>query len=161
MEIERKFLVSLLPSQLEHYPKRIISQAYLCTNPVLRIRQNNSSYILTYKSSGLRSRIEEEMPLTQEAFAHLLKKTDGNIISKTRYEIPHTFQNHAYTIELDVFHGIYEGLFLAEVEFENEEDADAYEPPEWFGTEVTYDGRYHNSSLCTLTPQEIKKLVAG
>ena len=50
-------------------------------------------------------------------------------------------------IELDVFKAPYEGLLLAEVEFPSEEAAKAYEPPKWFGEDVTYQTRYHNSTL--------------
>ena len=51
------------------------------------------------------------------------------------------------TIELDVFHEDYDGLLLAEVEFESEEQANTYIPPEWFGEDVTYSSAYHNSTL--------------
>ena len=50
-------------------------------------------------------------------------------------------------IELDVFHGEYEGVLLAEVEFPTEEDANAYTAPDWFGEDVTYSTRYHNSTM--------------
>lgn len=160
MEIERKFLIHEIPANLENYPHHEIKQAYLCTEPVVRIRQKNEQYILTYKSKGLRSRIEEEMPLTKEAFEHLLTKADGNIIHKTRYLISNEFNNQVYTIELDQFHGVYEGIWLAEVEFATEEQADQYQMPDWFDKEVTYDGSYHNSRLSSMSLNEIKELVA-
>ena len=50
-------------------------------------------------------------------------------------------------IELDVFHGEYEGVLLAEVEFPTEEAANAYTAPDWFGEDVTYSTRYHNSTM--------------
>lgn len=160
MEIERKFLVKQLPEQLSTYPHHNISQAYLCTEPVVRIRQLDDSYILTYKSKGLRSRIEEEMPLTKDAFHHLSEKADGNVIVKTRYLIPDHRNAKNYTIELDCFHDLFEGLYLAEVEFESEKDADSYVPPEWFSQEVTYDGNYHNSRLSEMSKENIQKLLS-
>ena len=160
MEIERKFLIKTIPESIAKYPHHEIKQAYLCTEPVIRIRQKDEHYILTYKSAGLRSRIEEEMPLSKNAFEHLLTKADGNVIHKTRYLIPNEFNDHNYTIELDEFHGIYDGIWLAEVEFESEEQADRYTMPDWFLEEVTYDGSYHNSSLSSMSIEEIKKLVA-
>ncbi|MFZ2180140.1 MAG: adenylate cyclase, partial [Blautia wexlerae] len=51
------------------------------------------------------------------------------------------------TIELDVFDAPYEGLYLAEVEFSSEEQALSYNPPVWFGEDVTNSGKYHNSRL--------------
>ena len=83
MEIERKFLIdqTQLPGNLESYPHNRLEQAYIITHPVLRIRQKNDQYILTYKGEGLMSREEVEFPLPQEAYEKLLTKTEGNIIS--------------------------------------------------------------------------------
>lgn len=50
MEIERKYLVRALPAHLDSYPYHTIEQAYLCTEPVIRIRRQDDSYYLTYKS---------------------------------------------------------------------------------------------------------------
>ena len=74
MEIERKFLVAAPPSGYEAFPFHQIEQAYLCTGPVVRIRREDQSYYLTYKSSGALSREEYNLPLTSEAYAHLRKR---------------------------------------------------------------------------------------
>ena len=42
MEIERKFLVSAIPDKLESYNIKEIEQAYISTNPTIRIRKSNS-----------------------------------------------------------------------------------------------------------------------
>ena len=146
MEIERKFLIekAKLPENLEEFARHEIEQGYLCTEPVVRIRREDESYYLTYKSKGLLAREEYNLPLNREAYLHLKPKADGIVIVKTRYRIP---ERDGLTIELDVFHGDYEGLLLAEVEFPSEEAANAYEPPAWFGEDVTYSSRYHNSTL--------------
>jgi CYTH domain-containing protein len=146
MEIERKFLVQKqdLPDDLQRYPFRNIEQAYLCTEPVVRIRRQDDAYFLTYKSKGLLAREEYNLPLTAKSYEHLKEKADGIILSKTRYLIP---EKNGLTIELDLFDAPYEGLYLAEVEFASEEEARAYEPPAWFGEDVTYSTRYHNSRL--------------
>jgi adenylate cyclase len=52
-------------------------------------------------------------------------------------------------VELDIFEGELEGLRVAEVEFPDEDAAHAFEPPDWFGPEVTDDHRYANESLAT------------
>lgn len=146
MEIERKYLVNKenLPENLEQFSSRRIEQGYLCTEPVVRIRRQNDEYFLTYKSKGLMSREEYNLPLTKEAYEHLKPKADGIVISKTRYLIP---EKNGLTIELDVFHDDYEGLLLAEVEFSSEEEANTYVAPEWFGEDVTFSSEYHNSTL--------------
>lgn len=147
MEIERKFLIKKLPDNLTSYKARKIEQAYLCTDPVVRVRRDNDDYYLTYKSKGMIVREEYNLPLTKEAYGHLLAKADGNIITKTRYEIP---EKDDLTIELDVFEGKFDGLLLAEVEFTSEEEALGYIPPEWFGEDVSNSTKYHNSTLSRL-----------
>lgn len=147
MEIERKFLIKKLPDNLTSYKARKIEQAYLCTDPVVRVRRDNDDYYLTYKSKGMIIREEYNLPLTKEAYGHLLAKADGNIITKTRYEIP---EKENLTIELDVFEGKFDGLLLAEVEFASEEEALCYIPPEWFGEDVSNSTKYHNSTLSRL-----------
>ena len=143
MEIEKKFTVKTLPNNLADYEFHIIEQAYLNTNPVIRIRRQDDAYYLTYKGSGLLAREEYNLPLNAEAYAHLLPKADGNIISKKRYLIPY----HSYTIELDIFDKPFAPLIIAEVEFESLEDAETFIAPDWFAEDVTFDKSYHNSNL--------------
>ena len=143
MEIERKFLVEQIPFELDGYSCFRIEQAYLCTEPVLRIRRKDDAYILTYKGPGFLMREEHEFPLTEEAYRHLMEKADGNRIMKNRYLIPYA----TYTIELDVFDPPFAPLVLAEVEFSTEEEAKKFTPPDWFGEEVTYDSTYTNAAM--------------
>ena len=149
MEIERKFLVETAPENLESYPFHMIEQAYLCTEPVVRIRREDYSNYLTYKYKGLLSREEYNLPLTEEAYQHLLTKADGNILTKKRYLIPVDGRDDL-TIEFDVFEGKFEGLMLAEVEFSSEDEALAFVPPSWFSRDVTFTREYQNSRLSKL-----------
>ena len=151
MEIEKKYLVSKLPDNLSDYTDFELEQCYLCSNPTIRIRKKNEDYILTYKNR-VKPSVEDgrlcvsdevELPLTKESYEHLRQKADGNQITKTRYLIPY----EGYRIELDVFHGDYEGFYLAEVEFETEEQSTRFLPPEWFGKDVSGDYHYTNSYL--------------
>ena len=144
MEIERKYLLHQLPDHLEQYPFHKIEQGYLCTAPVVRIRRQDQEYYLTYKGSGLMIREEYNLPLTEEAYLHLREKADGILLSKTRYLLPLT---DGLTAELDIFDAPYEGLWLVEVEFSNQESAEKFVPPKWFGEDVTFSSRYHNSTL--------------
>ena len=147
MEIERKFFITELPENLTQYNCRRIEQGYLCTAPVVRIRRQDEEYYLTYKSKGMMVREEYNLPLTAEAYAHLREKTDGNLISKQRYLIP---LNETLTAELDIFDAPFAPLMLAEVEFSSEEEANSFVPPAWFGEDVTFSGKYHNSYLSCL-----------
>ncbi|MBR0411573.1 MAG: CYTH domain-containing protein [Eubacterium sp.] len=152
MEIERKFLIKKLPEHINSYPCDMIRQAYICTDPVIRIRQKNDQYILTVKSSGLLARKEVEFPFKAGSFMDLMKKADGNIIEKKRYRIP---EKDGLTIELDIFQGVFEGFIMAEVEFPDLDRAAAYTAPPWFGKEVTKDSRFHNSALSRLDSRGI------
>ena len=139
MEIERKYLIDRLPDNLEAYPRKKIEQAYLNT-----AENYETGDFLTYKGSGMMVREEYNLPLNKESYEHLREKADGIILSKTRYLIP---LDGKLTIELDVFDAPYENLYLAEVEFETEEEAVNFTPPSWFGEDVTFSSRYHNSVL--------------
>lgn len=82
MEIERKYLIHKLPENLDTYPYKKIEQAYLCTEPVVRIRKQNQEYFLTYKGKGLLVREEHNLPLTEAAYLHLKEKADGIVLPK-------------------------------------------------------------------------------
>ena len=144
MEIERKYLLKELPD-LSKYEFHKIEQAYLCISPVVRVRREDDTYYMTYKGGGMMAREEYNLPLTKESYEHLKAKADGNVISKTRYLIPLEVQG--LVAEVDVFEAPFAPLILAEVEFESEEQANAFVPPVWFGEDVTFDGRYHNSYM--------------
>lgn len=155
MEIERKYLVAKLPDRYETYPSSLIRQGYLNTAPVVRVRKDGEEYYLTYKGKGLMAREEYNLPLTKEAYGHLIQKADGIILSKRRYRIPlwevcapsQKEKARGLTVELDIFEGDYKGLVLAEVEFPGIEEAEAFIPPDWFGKDVTFSGEYQNSRL--------------
>ncbi len=68
MEIERKFKVRMLPAQYKDSPHCMIEQAYLCTDPVVRVRCQDDQYYLTYKGKGLLEREEYNLPLTRESY---------------------------------------------------------------------------------------------
>lgn len=141
-EIERKFKVKEIPD-LKRYDFKCIEQGYLNTNPVIRVRKEDDKYYMTYKGKGHIEREEYNLPLNKESYDHLIIKSDGKIITKKRYLIPYD----KYTIELDVFENDYQGLIIAEVEFESMEEANAFAPPEWFGEDVSKDKNYTNAHL--------------
>ena len=81
MEIERKYLITHPPKGYETHPSSLIEQAYLCTQPVIRIRKEDDQYYLTYKGKGLLAREEHNLPLTKDAYLHLLPKADGIVLT--------------------------------------------------------------------------------
>lgn len=166
MEIERKFTVRKLPENLASYPCHVIEQAYLNTDPVVRIRREDDSFYLTYKGKGLMAREEYNLPLNEESYYHLRKKADGNVISKKRYVIPiespvfdmtdssgarEIIDQTSLCVELDIFEPPFAPLVIAEVEFPSREMAEAFQMLDWFSQDVTNDPAYHNSNLSRRT----------
>ena len=143
MEIERKFLLSHIPT-LTDLDSKQIKQAYISTSPVIRIRQLDNLYFLTVKSHGHMAREEFEMAISEEEFDTLLKKVDSNVISKTRYYIP---LHDNLTAELDMYYDNLEGLSTVEVEFSSIDEANNFTPPNWFGLDVTNTKEYKNNYL--------------
>ena len=144
-EIERKFLVKGEYKTHAMRSSRIV-QGYLSsvTGRTVRIRIRGEKGYITVKGksneSGLsRYEWEKEIPLNEAE--ELLLLCEPGAIDKTRYEI----QAGKHIFEVDEFYGDNEGLTLAEVELESEDES--YEKPEWLGEEVTGDRRYYNSSL--------------
>lgn len=143
-EIERKFLVDI-PKFLGFVSRTRgtasqIEQGYLSiAPPVVRIRVENygpgqNRAFLTVKGPGLLSRTEVECQLSLEAANDLLFMCSGTRIGKTRYSVDGW--------EVDVFHGVLEGLVVAEIELKAEDQE--FEAPHWLGAEVTHDARYTN-----------------
>jgi hypothetical protein len=79
-----------------------------------------------------------------EVILHVDADREGRRLEKTRCLIPGSGD---LTIELDVYAGGLSGLTVAEVEFGSEDAANAFQPPGWFGSEVTHVGRFKNQKL--------------
>jgi adenylate cyclase len=155
-EIERKFLVKLLPENLEQYPHEDIVQGYLVVTEdgtEIRLRQRGEKHFQTVKSGSGKIRLESEIEITANQFNSLWEVTKGKRIKKTRYEIP----NESGVIELDVYHGDLDGLLSAEMEFSNEEESNKFVAPEWMSEEITDDKRYKNQNLALHGMPEIKE----
>ena len=143
IEIERRFLVERVPDDLPT-PVRI-EQAYLVTEPVsVRVRRTDRARFLTIKAGSGLSRTEIERELTDEEFDALWQQPTELRIEKRRHELA---LGNGHTAELDLFDGDLAGRVIVEVEFSDTDAAARFDPPDWFGTEVTDDGRYTNAAL--------------
>jgi adenylate cyclase len=145
MEIERKFLLERLPDEAAE-PRRI-EQGYLALDEgtEVRVRRWPDGHALTVKHGSGEVRTEVELMLSEEEFSELWPLTEGRRVHKTRW-IAALGELEA---ELDVYEGELHGLLVAEVEFPDEEASGTFEPPDWFGAEVTEDSRYSNERLAT------------
>ena len=101
---------------------------------------------MTVKRGAQLVRDEEEITLTKEQFETLWPMTENRCIVKKRY-ILHPDNRPNVTIEVDVYEEELEGLIIAEVEFSSVEESEAFNPPDWFGREVTSIAQYKNRNL--------------
>lgn len=146
MEIERKFLVVGDSWRQMAGDGLYCEQGYLSAAPdgaTVRVRRMGGRGFLTVKGStrGV-SRIEMEYEIPgEDARAMLENLCGGRTVQKTRYRM-HTC---GMIWEIDEFFAANEGLVLAEVELENENQS--FEAPTWLGQEVSHDPRYFNAAL--------------
>lgn len=146
IEIERKFLITSQDFKKEAFTQNRIKQGYLSSVPerTVRVRVKADRAFMTVKGasndSGL-SRFEWEKEITLEDANQLLLLCEKGVIDKTRFEVKKG--KHIY--EIDEFYGENEGLIMAEIELNSENEN--FEKPSWLGKEVTSDNRYYNSYL--------------
>tara|TARA_B100001750_G_C15494912_1_gene593551 strand:- start:1669 stop:2130 length:462 start_codon:yes stop_codon:yes gene_type:complete len=143
LEIERRFLVDqskfILPDK-----KKSIKQAYLMfdDSQVLRIRKIENNFLLTYKYKKTNiNRLEFEYQIPNEDGDKLMSLSKHFIIEKDRYY--HQLGKHLW--EIDIFYGKNQGLVIAEIEL-NDENEDI-EIPSWIGKEISNDDKYLNFNL--------------
>ncbi len=146
IEIERKFLVLSDIYKLEAHNSINIEQGYLNSDPArtVRVRIKGKKGYLTIKGIGSESgmsRFEWEKEIQVDEAKMLMNLCESVIIQKTRFEV--TVGNHLF--EIDDFYGDNQGLVVAEIELNSEEEL--FEKPNWLGEEVTNDQKYYNSQL--------------
>ena len=127
-----------------------LRQGYLAADEHRSIRVRDAGAdgcTLTIKAGSGGERTELEWEIEQREFDAAWPHTVGQRVEKTRWRIPYRDAGGDHVIELDVFGGELRGLVFAEVEFATHEAFVAFAPPDWFGTEVTNDGRYTNAAL--------------
>lgn len=146
IEIERKFLVTSKAFKTEAFSQNKIAQGYLSSVPerTVRVRIKGDKGFVTVKGissdSGM-SRFEWEKEIPVDEAENLLKLCEKGIIDKIRFNVK--IGNH--TFEVDEFYGENEGLIIAEIELNSENEV--FERPNWLEEEVTNDKRYYNSYL--------------
>lgn len=150
LEIERKFLVDTQKWNPTDEGTRLV-QAYLSIdpNPTVRIRIAGEKAFLTIKGrSETISRPEFEYEIPVNEALDLMKLAISHPVEKIRYEIMH----EGFLWEVDVFSGKNNGLVIAELELESEDQS--FPRPDWLLTEVSGDRRYYNSYLSVHPFQE-------
>ena len=143
-EIERKFLVDAMPETLGAGVR--LRQGYLAVDGdvEVRIRVDDKGARLTVKAGAGLSRTEVELPLPDEAAEDLWSHTEGRRVEKVRHR--QTLEG-GFVAEVDVYEGDLDGLLTVEVEFPGEAEAAAFQPPQWFGSELTGQAGWSNAAL--------------
>ena len=161
MEIERQFLVDIIPSLPSGYDS--ILQGYVSLLPEIRIRavrpmQEEEKFYLTVKRGAGLVREEWETAISSREFSHLVECLEKNtfFIEKRRYYLPLV---DGHVAEYNRHSGHLRGFDYVEVEFDNEEEARAFEIPYWFGREVTDDPRFTYGKLARVNGFQLAKMI--
>ena len=145
-EIERKYLVVGEFKHLAHNSMHLV-QGYIASGRrTVRVRIGEGGAWLTIKGpsrNGGLSRFEWEKEIDAKEALELLQLAEGAVIDKVRYYVDY----EGHTIEVDEFHGDNEGLVMAEIELQSEDERVVL--PAWLGREVTGEKRFYNSHLRT------------
>lgn len=145
-EIERKFLVLNDSYKRESFSHSHIQQGYITSERgrTVRIRIRDEKAYITIKGpsvNGGLSRYEFEQEIPKDDAHQLMMLCEPGIIDKIRWLV----RSGDHTFEVDEFFGDNEGLVMAEVELQSEDDV--VQIPDFIGDEVTGDRRYYNSQL--------------
>ena len=149
MEIERKYLVTSDCYKELAVARYHIRQGYISREKTgtVRVRITDDKAYLTIKgkpAAGHFARYEWEKEIDVQEAEELMKLCQGTVIDKTRWIVPaETVDNLQLTV--DNLHGKHEGLVVAEIELDNEEQS--FEIPDFIGDEVTHDPRYYNANM--------------
>ncbi|MEM9513656.1 MAG: adenylate cyclase [Actinomycetota bacterium] len=156
-EIERAFVVDPR-TDIEPYLARAVRctalrQAYVAIDDPggghveVRVRSTDDRQLLTVKGGVGLTRTEVELPIDAAQANALWPLAGDRVIEKLRYTVPLDTDTDTMEVELDVYAGRFAGLVMTELEFSDAATALAFEPPAWFGTEVTDDHRWGNANL--------------
>jgi adenylate cyclase len=142
-EIERKFRVARLPTDLGEGIS--LRQAYVAVegDVEVRVRSDGTHHALTVKGGAGLERDEVEVAIDATAFADLWRVAGARHLEKTRHRV----DLDGLTAELDLYAGALAGLAVVEVEFASRQEAEAFDPPDWFGAELTGEAAWSNAAL--------------
>ena len=143
LEIERKFLVTSDNYRLNSKSVEI-KQAYLSIDKAMaiRVRIENIQASINIKSKKTeRTNYEFEYVIPLDEARSLIGMSSYGVIEKTRFLAE--YKDKIW--EVDEFHGNNQGLIVAEIELDTEDES--FDFPDWIGEEVTTDFRYLNSNL--------------
>jgi adenylate cyclase len=146
VEIERKFVPVALPLDVKLGPAVEMRQGYLAEEgeTTVRLRVADGMATLTIKAGRGLTRTEVEIPITTSQAEALWPATAGRRVEKVRHRV---VLDSGHVAEIDLYAGDLAGLCTIEVEFASVDEAHEFDPPAWFGADVTGDRRWSNNAL--------------
>ena len=161
IELEKTYLAKSIPDDLANHKRIEIIDLYIPStvkHPILRLRKNGDEFEMTKKSpvnnNDASKQDENTIPLTQEEF-EALSKVKGNKIHKYRYFYPY----EGRVAEFDIFLDKFKGLVVVDIEFDNEEEKDDFEMPDFCLVEVTFENFIAAGMLSGKTYSDIIKYL--
>jgi len=157
MEIERKWFIKIIPDltglQSIPYERHFL---YIGADIEIRIQKKGDKYIFERKQEvNDLTRDNTIFDITQAEFEALKKLSIKSIIR-------HSYPLHSIPGgSLKMYQGDFEGLVRAEIEFDSEDEANAFIPPTWFGKEITNSALGKDKKLVQLSKEEFKELLSA
>ncbi len=155
LEIERKFL-------LGEDPRKVVQEQGLSIQSEQRIEQ---TYLAIDETQELRIRKITDVASGEQTYTHTFKLGNGLTREEVEYGISESIYNQvanafgfvaltknritaeweSRTIEIDIYDQI--ELAVVEVEFDSVEAAHAFDPPAWFGKDISSERAYSNKKV--------------
>lgn len=169
-EIERKYAIQYFPDNMKIEKIEDIEQVFIYhdENTTIRIRKvetrKETQYLYTVKTKGdiqyddsyqIGHKYEIESNISKKMYEKLLPNKISNKITKTRIVVP--IQNNL-KVEIDIYYDYLKGFLTAEVEFSDENKANQFNKPDWFGEEIGYK-EFSNRKLAEMTQEEFRSKV--
>ncbi|MEA2006987.1 MAG: hypothetical protein U9O20_02390 [Patescibacteria group bacterium] len=163
IELELAWLVKNMPKDLEDCPSFEIVQGYLpCDDDQIkdeRVRKKKGIFTHTKKRFAVSSQEtgfceEETKKISEGEYLRLMEKGDKKV-RKKRYLYP---LESDLIAEIDVYKDNLDGLVVVEVEFSDIEGLKKFDPPEWFGKEVTDSLGVYPPHIANLTFEEVNQI---
>lgn len=163
IELELTYLAKHLPNGLKDCKHKEIIDVYLpksSLHPKLRLRKSGDKYELCKKTpvkeGDASIQKEQTIVLSKEEFEDLSNQLDGKRVHKLRYY----YDYNGKTAEVDIFQGDLLGLVVVDFEFENEEEKDAFELPNFCLVDITQEVFIAGGMICGKKYSDVEEDLA-
>jgi CYTH domain-containing protein len=161
IERERTYLLKHLPKDLANFPKEELIDLYIpksAPHPHIRVRKVGDKMYITKKTdvSGADASVKQETTILLDKHEYKgFMTAEGKLLSKIRYQ----YSWKGRMAELDVFQGDLFGLAMIDFEFEQQEELEKFEMPDFCLAEVTQDKAIAGGLLAGKKYEEIQPIL--